>query len=456
MLGCLLAGFCCASAQAQPPVRSVSGQFSARLIQRARSLPSLAAPSRGRVAGAWTYLLASSATGELGNNDEVTLQPSMLVVSCEQIKKLMLNRLGLADQWHGRIDLVINPALSESAGPQLSAISNPRGWNYQLQLPQSVREEILMRWVIDAMLLEIANRQSGVQSAEIPLWLVEGMSADLEANNLPTFMHESGQNVTMELRWNKRAQMLPMELRRHAPLSFQQLSWPQESDLTEQGLPLYRGCSQFFLEELLRLDDGQSCLRSMITQLSEHWNWQTAFLRAFHSHFAQLLDVEKWWSVGYVDFIRGYKTAAWSDADCRKTLQNNLDVRVAVHFGSNQLPVDARLTLQEVIKQWPARDARGAVERAVSGLKFLEPRATPAWRPLVSGYIKALLVYLDGSREAAVAPELGKHSPALQPMIQADAIKQLDALDRRRESIWNSANSAAPMRLTEAQRRRAN
>jgi hypothetical protein len=232
---------------------------------------------------------------------------------------------------------------------------------------------------------------------------------------------------------------MPLELRRRAPLSFQQLSWPQASELTAEGLPLYRNCAQFFLEELLRLDDGRACLRSMIGQLPQHWNWQMAFLQAFHSHFEQLVDVEKWWSVGCVNLVRGYKAQTWSDADCRKTLQSSLDVPVSVHFGSDQLPVEAMMTLQEVIRQWRPAEAEEALQRAAGGLNFLAPRATPQWRPLVQLYLKTLRDYLQASPTAGVDRQLGKHSPSLLPGLKADAIKQLDFLDRQREAILSGS-----------------
>jgi hypothetical protein len=304
-----------------------------------------------------------------------------------------------------------------------------------MELPGRVQQEVLMRWLIYAMLLEIANRQPGLQSAEVPPWLVEGMSADLQANNLPTFIHQPGQNLTMNLRWDPRAQSMPLELRQRAPLSFQQLSWPQASDMTAEGLPLYRSCAQFFVEDLLQFNDGQASLRAMIEQLPQHWNWQTAFLQAFHSHFQQLLDVEKWWGVNCVNFASGYKAQTWSDADCRKTLQSALDVPVAVHFGADKLPVDAMITLQEVIRQWSATNAHAALQRAVGQLKFLEPRAAPQWRPLVKLYLKTLLEYLDISRTAGLDRQLGMHAPEVLPGAKANAIKELDALDRQREAM---------------------
>jgi hypothetical protein len=439
----LMAGLGCATACAQAVIaRSVTGQFTARRLQQSVLLPSPSRPIQTPIAGSWAYLLSSRAVPAMGNGEEVTLEPSLLVVSCERLKVLLLDELGLADRWQGRISLTINTSLAEEKGPQLTAIGRPQGWTYELELPRSVPQEILLRSLIQTLLLEIANRQAGVQSAEIPLWLVEGINADLQANNISTFILQPGQQLSASFVWRKGSQTMPPALRQHAPLTFQQLSWPQTSDLTAEGLPVYRSCAQLFLEELLRFDDGRACLRAMIAQLPEHWNWQTAFLLAFHSHFNQLLDVEKWWSVSCVDYVRGDKAQPWSAADCRKKPQSSLDVPVEVRFDAGHMPVDARITLQEAIRQWPPADATTAVQRAVVGLKVLRPMATPEWRLLVELYLKTLLDYLDDSQAAGRERQMGKHEPLLLSGVKAEAIQQLNALDRQREAIWTSTASA--------------
>jgi hypothetical protein len=447
----LMAGLCCASARAQiAPARSMSGQFTARQIHGTALLPRLVRPTQTPVAGSWAYLLSTKALPALGNNDEVTLEPSMLVVSCERLKALVLDLLRLPDQWRGRIDLTINPALAEDRGPQLTATHWPQGWSYTLQLPQNVKEEILMRSLIQTLLLEIANRQPGVQSADIPLWLVEGISAEVQANNFPTFIVQSGQSWSANIVWNKGSQMMPAALRQHAPLSFQQLSWTHLSDLTPQELPLYRCCAQLFLEELLQFDDGRNCLRSMIMQLPQHWNWQTAFLLAFHTHFDQLLDVEKWWGVSYVDSTRNYKTQPWSAADSQQKLRDSLDVPVDVHFGADQMPVAAKITLQEALRQWSPPDAMSAVLRSIGGLKSLFPRATPELRPLIELYLQTLLDYFNACQKAGLERPTGKHASSFLIEAKAEAIQQLDTLDRQRESIWISAVSTHLPQLSAA------
>ncbi len=430
----LMAGFCCLSALAQPhPVQSVTKQFTATTLQT----PSAPRPpdklKQALVAGSSAYLLSSKAGSVVRNNDEVALSPATLVVSCERIKKLVLNRLGMNEAWRGRIDLTINPAMAEDVGPQLRAVHDAFGWTYRMELPSQVKEQVLMRSVIQTILLEIANRQAGVQSADVPFWLVEGLSADLQSTSLPTFIVQPEQNWTGDVRWNRTADTIPPELRQRAPLSFQQLSFPGPADFSGASI-FYGSCARLFVEQLLRFNDGRACLASMLDQLPQRWNWQTAFLQAFHTHFTQLLDVEKWWSVSWIDYISGTRSQLWSATDCQRTLQNSLDVPVDVHFGPDQMPVEAKVTLQEVIQQWAPFEAYEAIQRSISQLRFLLPRATPDVKPFAQLYLTTLSDYLNATASASRNHELGRNPPNLLQFAKTGAVRQLDALDRQRQA----------------------
>jgi hypothetical protein len=429
-----------AGAQVITPLRSASGQFTVR--QKQEALASTAAPAvRVSIAGGWAFLLASRDSGTIKSGQKVTLEPAFLLVSCENLKALLLKELEMSDRWQGRVDLKISPQLTEAQGPLLTGVYRPGRWDYELELPKSLDQEILVRTVVQTLFLEIANRQAGSQSAEVPFWLVEGMSARLQANNLPTLILQPGQRRSGGMVWNRTSAIMPEELRHHAALTFQQLSWPQPADLTTNGLPLYRACAELFLEELLRLPDGRACLRSTLAQSAQHLNWQTAFLLGFRSHFAQLLDVEKWWGLSYVDFANGKAPQSWTAADCWEALKNSLDVPVQVSLDTNRLPVAALLTLQEVIQKWPPADAARALQGAIGSLRFLAARATPESRLLAILYAKTLAGYLNESQTAQRAPMMGQHAPSRLERIKADAIKQLDALDRRRAALRAEAVS---------------
>ena len=168
--------------------RSYSGQF---IAQEMRSRP-LHAPSpaaaRVPMAGSLAFLVTAPPVSPTAQPDKIPLEPALLVVSCERMKELFLLELGLRDEWRGKIELIIKSVAGRGPGPSLTAVHHPDGWSYELELPKTIQPQILVRAVIQTLLAELANRQAGSQSAEIPFWLVEGLSAHLQAYNVPTFI----------------------------------------------------------------------------------------------------------------------------------------------------------------------------------------------------------------------------------------------------------------------------
>jgi hypothetical protein len=435
--------FCAEAGAAMVTARSFSGQFLAREAQ-AQTPSAISQGTRIPSGSGSIFLLVSHPLSAGTNGAQITLEPPVLVMSCERLKKLFLMELGLADRWQGRVDLFINPGLTEEKGPLLTAVHDLSGWNYQLELPKRLPEDILEQALVQTLLLELVNRQAGNQSAEMPMWLVDGLSAHLAAYNLPTFMLEPGvQMVGSNVRLEG-SDAVREELRRHAPLSFQRLSWPQASDTTGEGLKLYRGCAQLFLEGLLQFGDGKDCLRGMLEEMPKHLNWQTAFLLAFRPHFQQLLDVEKWWGLSAVDFSKADVPQTWDAAQSWKRLQSALEVPVAVHFEAGRMPVAARLTLQEVITQWPSADAALAVQRVMADVEFLQGRASPEMRLLAALYLEILKGYLNESEKAARPRPLGKYPPSALHTVKVNTTRQLDVLDRQRAGLRPAPATQAP------------
>src|ERR1017187_8485524 len=98
LICCLAAGRASVqwAAAADPFFHSVSGQFSAMVVGWT-GVPS-PAPTVLSLPG--MFIVNPSAPAAEGQ--ETTLDPALVVISCEQIKQSLLRDLGLPDRWQGR------------------------------------------------------------------------------------------------------------------------------------------------------------------------------------------------------------------------------------------------------------------------------------------------------------------------------------------------------------------
>ena len=303
-----------------------------------------------------------------------------------------------------------------------------------MTLPKIIRPQMFVRTMVKGMLFELANRNAEADSADVPLWLIEGLSAHLQTFNMPTFIIQpklgnSGDQIGMT-----GLDSVRRDLHGHAALSFQELSWPDPARRSKADQALYNDCAQLFFDELLRLKDGPACLSQMLDELPRHRNWQVAFLKGFHSHFTQLLDVEKWWGVTCVTFTSTDLKHPWTREECWQKLQQILDIPVEVRLSPEQMPSDAEITLQEVITQWQPNEALPALRKSVHELEDLRQRVVPELRPLVEAYNSALHEYLHDSGSDHPGWSTRNEDVRLAGLKEPPPHK-LDALDARRETL---------------------
>ncbi|HXR06928.1 MAG TPA: hypothetical protein VN765_06330 [Candidatus Acidoferrum sp.] len=429
--------FCCGlalgRADAQPAAefvtaRSATGQFVA-LAPRQAGHP-VAVAQQSPLPG--LFILNPAPAANTGS--KLPLEPSVLVISCEKIKQSLLTTLGRSDQWQGLISLRINPALPADQSPLLEGMYSPRGWNYQLMLPSSIEPKLLLRAVVNALLMEDANRHAGAQSAEIPFWLVVGLAAHLQAANPSTLLLRPQSSLDINQITTNGFDPFLNPLREQPPLTFQQLCWPAPETWAGPNYDLYAASSQLFLEELLRFQDGNRCLAAMIDKLPQHLNWQISFLEAFSPHFGRLLDVEKWWALAGAKFSRLDYASRFSPPDSWHKLQQALDVPVEVHFRPDHLPAQAQITLQEVIATWEPAQATAALQRSAESLILLRPQITPDLQPLLERYLSILQSYLNDTRPDSAA-WLAKNAQSQLAVVRHAACHQLDKLDDQRAAL---------------------
>ena len=378
----------------------------------------------------------------LTDNISVRLDPTLLTVSCERIKKALLSELGATDHWKGKVFIDLHPARRVDEMIVIASARYGKDWIYHLELPDTVNRNRLITAVTEVLLLEIANRESD-HSAELPSWLGEGISQQLIQNSSMELVVESAQRVrpgvnstTEVYREGRRVDPLRSShetLLNQPPLSLEELSWPRADQLDGPDAETYRSSAQFFVNELLHLPDGRACLSAVIKELPQHLNWQLTFLHAFRSQFGSQLELEKWWALQLMAFTGRDLTQTWPAAESWKKLEEAVRPVVQVRTSPDELPMRTPVTLQTIVMDWDFSRQTPFLRDRIQQLHLLRTRVSQDVVRLVDDYRATLESYLTRRDQSGITP-LGRamSNPRLSS-IARQAVKELDALDLRRE-----------------------
>jgi hypothetical protein len=414
--------------QAQVPLadpglaRSLSGQF----VVRAARPAELAAPARN---------LAT-------NQNLIRLEPSLVAVSCERVRQALCRELQSDAPWRGKVFVWLYPADSPDDPATLTSELFRDGWRYRLDLPDFIERSHFISAVVEAVLLEMANRNAGTHSAELPAWLVEGLSQQLQITHgieilLPPPQAAGTGLSLVSASFNGRKEA-PLErahkiLTTRPALTFEQLSWPRGEEMAGGDRELYRCSAQLFVDDLLELEDGRACLQSMLADLPDFYNWQLAFLRAFRSHFARPLDTEKWWALQVSRFTGRALTQNWPASESWRKLDEALRLGVQLRAGTNELPTHADVSLQTAIQDWDTVRQTAALEDKLRDLELMRSRTSPEFVPILDQYRYVLTTYLQERDHPSTILPWRKKSTVRRRV--DEAIRQLDSLDARRQAM---------------------
>ena len=381
----------------------------------------------------------------------VRLEPALLSISAERIKGLLRRELGISPDapWQGKIYLVLHPAVSTDEEVTIFSQSLAGEWRYKVQLPDVLSQTRFLRAMTSVLLLEMANRNAtGGRSAEIPAWLADGLALEPSAAASPELILstppkvEDGLPVSRTVETQRGLDSLAgvhRVLRDEGTLTFQQLSWPTDAQAAGEDGGVFRANAQLFVSELLKLKNGPACLCAMLADMSECYNWQTAFQNAFGDWFPQPLDVEKWWALEVVGFVAHDPGPRWTPAVSRQRLDEILSVPVEVWTASNSLPDHAEISWQAVIRNFEPPQRTEILQVKLRDVELAELRMAAPLVALCDGYRRALADFLGQQAPPTSTRTLGKH-PTGAPKagdVRA-ALKKLDVLD-------------AQLRATEAQ-----
>ena len=376
------------------------------------------------------------------NKNFFRLEPTLATVSCERIKQALTRELGATESWRGHIYVVLYPARGAADTITIASERFRDGWQYHVALPDVVERSRYVRGMVQVLLLELANRNAETRTVEIPLWLLEGFtqlllaSSEVEIILPPPRDKANGLNFsTMIVNARKESlqEQAQKKLRGRPPLTFENLSWPREDELAGSTGDLYSGSAQLFVGELLRLPDGRACLRAMLAQLPENYNWQFAFLRAFHARFERPLDVEKWWALSLAGNSGRDLAQTWSLEESWQKLDQATHLAVQVRTGTDELPMHASLKLQTVIREWDPGRQTQALTSTLREVGLLRLHIAREFVGLVQDYCQTIQAYLQQrDHTGSILPFTRK--AARQRVVEA-AVQQLDALDARRAAL---------------------
>ena len=323
-------------------------------------------------------------------------------------------------------------------------------------MPDLLTKTRFARALSGVLLLELANRTAttGGQSAEVPAWLVDGLAQQVLAadgdkvllsvptmkpgDNLPVSRVDAEHDFDVLVNTRQVLQNTPV-------LTFDQLSWPTDEQMSGLDGGAYFASAQLFFSELKGLKNGPEKLRSLLAELPAHLNWQMAFFRAFRENFQRPLDVEKWWALRVVSFAARSPGPRWTSDVSSARLAQLLSVPVEYRNDSNALPVHAEISLQAALKSLPSAQRDAVLRLVLRDLALIELRLGPPFGELADGYRLALAGFLEGLKTAVPVSLVKKHAP--QPKRKAslaDTLKKLDDLDARRRAADSRLIPAAP------------
>lgn len=367
----------------------------------------------------------------------VQLAPELLVITCDRIKAAVLQDLGARDQWQGTVRVYLHITRNPDE-PIVSPTPNDRT-RYYLYLPDKVERTRLVSAIVAVLLEEMANRTAEERPAEIPTWLVEGLTREVMQEHPydliaspPSFADRFNGQVYQVT--NTPPLLRAREvLRVRSPLTLDELSWPSPGQEEDDA---YRSSAQLLVCDLLQLNDGRQSMQSFIPMLSRHLNWQLSFMDAFHADFDSRLELAKWWALCVVRFTGRDLAENLNSEDSWRRLDDLLRAKAEVRTSADQLPSHTELKLQDVIAGWTPAMQEATLKNAVNYLAALRPSVSDEVAPLVDSYEQALSLYVKERDKSGLFRNkkkslrvIGLDKPALL------TIQRLDALDARRQQL---------------------
>ncbi|HWN95360.1 MAG TPA: hypothetical protein VNT99_10040 [Methylomirabilota bacterium] len=392
-------------------------------------------------------LLAASA-----NSETVYLDPALLAVTCETVKRALQRELGWGERWSGAVYINIHPIRFDNEPIRINTSRADGRWRYHVEMPDEVHRRELITTLIEVLLAEFADRSGAQESVELPPWLTEGLAAHLlqgplagaafQARTLNEIRDQPALRAARTTRHADVDKLLRETAQQYGALTFDQLNWIEFDEKDQRAAAGYRHSAHLFVRELLRLRGGPDCICATLAFLPDHLNWQTAFLRGFEPHFRRLLDVEKWWSLSVAQIKTHDNSLTWSQPEAWKKMDEILYTPMQVRLRGEGVPHVTPVALQTVIKDWQFEEQVALLRTKIVQLQTAHLRWPAPLASLADSYRVTMDKYLQ-ARSGAWFDARGRAAASR-------AVAELDALDLQRlnlagQGVATRASGPAPL-----------
>jgi len=384
----------------------------------------------------------------LTNASLIRLEPALLSITAERVKEALWRELGAGGQWRGQIFLALRPARSLDEDVFVISTRFNDGWSYRVELPDIVSRTRLSRALTSVLLLELANRNAGERSAEIPAWLVDGLAQELLADSPAKIFFTSPTKIENRVPINRSIAVKrgvdPLAaarrvLQERPGLTFDQLSWPDDVQMSGTDGGVYFASAQLFVSDLLQLKSGAARLRAMLDALPQVYNWQTAFRTVFSAEFPTPLDLEKWWALQTVSFVARDAGLQWTPAVSLEKLDEILSVPVEFRSASNDLASLREISPQDAIRTLDSVQQAAVLQTILRDLQLAQLRMAAPLAALNDQYRRVLAACLGENSSATALRSWVKNPP--RKAGAGDTLKKLDALDAQRRALEASVQA---------------
>lgn len=382
-------------------------------------------------------------------NRFIQAEPQLVALMGERLSRALGQELQLQSRRADRLHVTVFDLAP--AGQPIGLITQVHsdGFAYKMSVPAHVEGSKLLKGLLQALLLGIANQGHG-RSAELPNWIVEGMLRQIQTTVVPTYV-VNRKPITIERTGYDRLGATRAYLQTNAPMTLHDLSFADLTRVNPEQREQFEASSHLLLHELLRLRGGPALMARFLQTLPTTLNWQTAFYSVYRQHFDGPLAFEKWWMLSWLNFKNGHQREEWPMEVALDRLESVLLTAMEIRTNATSIPMQREATVQEFITVADFQTQKEILSQKTQQMFFMSLNVPDKAHPLWEAYHRALETYLQ-RRGNDTQPTL-KIDPEqrLQALIK-DILQTLDQLDSARLELKAGGTPVLPKQPREPNR----